>query len=82
MKIKYSIGVKVPAGWRSVTVIAVAEKISAAMVQVKEILTIDGEKPSYGQSRTGAKRQEFNGMYWANAETGKKKRLSACEILE
>ena len=81
MKVSYTSSVKVPAGWRSVTVVALVEKISAGMGKVVEVLTIDGSTPAYGQSRTGARRQEFNGKYWAESQIGSKKRLSACSIV-
>jgi len=82
MKIQYQSSVKVPAGWRSVNVVATCTRVSPGMAIVESVDLIDGEKPSYGQTRTGAKRQEFNGRFWASCEVGKKKRLSACTILE
>jgi hypothetical protein len=51
------------------------------MAQVKEVLLIDGETPNYQQSRTGAKRQEFNGKYFATQQIGAKKRIATCELL-
>ena len=82
MLLSYYIGVLVPAGWRQVSVLARTEKISPGMAKVLEVLTIDGGAPGYGQSRTGAKRQEFNGHYWARNEIGKKKRISACTVCD
>ena len=82
MKIRYQSSVKTPAGWRSVQIVADAEMVSDAMARVTAVLLIDGEKPAYGQSRTGAKRQQFNGLYFAGQQIGTKKRLSACEQLE
>jgi hypothetical protein len=82
MKIRYQVDVKVDAGWRQVSVVANAELISLKMARVIDVITIDDETPSYGQSRTGAKRQSFNGQWWANGETGKTKRISACEVIE
>lgn len=79
--IKYSTGVLVSAGWRQVTITAIAEKTSAKMAKVIEVTEIDGEAPDYGMSRTGAKRQEFNGHYLDRREMGAKKRLSACVIV-
>lgn len=79
--IVYSSAVKVDAGWRHVNIKARAEKISAGMAVVREVIEIDGEAPAYGQSRTGAKRQSFNGKWWAGQQIGAKKRLSACEIV-
>ena len=81
MILKYSIGVKVPAGWRQVSVIADATQVSPGMAQVTSVREIDGEAPNRNQSRTGAHRQEFDGTFWAGLEVGKKKRLSACRIL-
>ena len=81
MKIEYQIGVKTLAGWRPVSVVANAVAKSKAMVIVEFVHTIDGEVPSYCQSRTGSKRQSFNGLYFARAEVGKTKRLSACTIV-
>lgn len=78
--ITYSSAVKVEAGWRHVSVKARAEQISSGMAVVREVIEIDGETPSYGQSRTGAKRQSFNGNWWAAKQIGAKKRLSACEV--
>ena len=81
-KIKYNAAVKTMAGWRPVEVVAEATLSSTGkMAEVTKVLTIDGERPSRGQSRTGAKRQEFNGMLWARLEIGSKKRVSACEVV-
>lgn len=82
MHIKYYIGVKTPAGWRQVSIVATATPISAAMCKVDTVELIDGEIPHHGQSRTGAKRQQFDGRYFAQAQIGSKKRLSTCQILE
>lgn len=79
--IKYTSSVKVEAGWRDVQILARAEKTSEKMAVVREVIEIDGETPRYGQSRTGAKRQSFNGKWWVAQQIGAKKRLSACEIV-
>lgn len=79
--VDYTVGVRTPAGWRSVDVRAEVEMTSAKMGVVKEIILVDGEIPHYGQSRTGAKRQTFNGLFVAKNEIGAKKRLSACTIV-
>lgn len=79
--IKYTSSVKVEAGWRDVQIKALAEQISAGMAVVREVIAIDGETPACGQSRTGAKRQQFNGKAWAAKQIGAKKRLSACQIV-
>lgn len=80
LTISYSASVYTAAGWRNVTIAAKAEKISAGMAKVLEVTEIDGEAPRYGMSRTGAKRQEFNGVAIARREIGAKKRLSACAV--
>ena len=82
MKIEYQTSVKTQAGWRSIDVQAIIEKTSEKTGKVTTILLVDGEKPAYGQSRTGAKRQSFNGLFVARLEVGKNKRLSSCKILE
>lgn len=82
MKIKYTVGVKTQAGWRSVDVVAEASPVSAKMAEVIKVISLDDEEPRYGMSRTGAKRQQYNGLYFASAEVGKKKRLGSCEIVE
>lgn len=82
MQITYTLGVKTPAGWRSVTVTARVEMVSPAMCVVREVQELDGETPGYGMSRTGAKRQEYDGRYYARTEVGKKKRISACTVVE
>ena len=64
------------------SILANAKSISPKMARVIDVITIDGETPHYGQSRTGAKRQSFNGQFWARGEIGKTKRISACEATE
>ena len=81
MRIKYTSSVKVAAGWRAVSIVAECEQVSPAMVQVTRVELIDGETPGYSQSRAGAKRQEFNGKWWAEKQIGAKKRISACEVM-
>lgn len=75
--IEYKGSVNTPAGWRSVYYTATAKQISAKRVQVIEVTHIDDEVVGYYMSRTGAKRQQYNGMYFANLEQGKKKNISA-----
>ena len=82
MKIEYKTSIKTRAGWRSIDVQAIIEKTSEKTGKVTTILLVDGEKPAYMQSRTGARRQQFNGLFVARLEVGKKKRLSSCKILE
>ena len=80
IRIKYTTSVFTAAGWRSVTVAAEADQISAGMASVTCITAIDGEAPSAGMSRTGARRQQYNGQAIAKREIGARKRLSACAI--
>jgi hypothetical protein len=80
LTISYNSSVKTPAGHRSVTITAKAERISAGMAKIVEVLTIDGESPSRAMSRTGARRQEYSGTWVASREVGCKKRLSACVV--
>ena len=82
MRIEYSASVFTPAGWRNVTISADAERISAGMARVLAVTAINGDDPRHGMSRTGAKRQMFNGAGVAAREKGTRKRLSACSILE
>lgn len=81
MKIEYKTSIKTRAGWRSIDVQAIIEKTSEKTGKVTTILLVDGEKPAHGQSRTGARRQQFNGLFVAQLEVGKKKWLSSCKIL-
>lgn len=80
--IKYNASVKVDAGFRRVEITARAYPDSKGMATVVEVTAIDGEVPNYGMSRTGARRQQFNGRYVAQREQGARKRLSACELVE
>jgi hypothetical protein len=82
MRISYDIGVSTPAGWRSVTILAEAEPLNDKMATVVNVVAIDGEKPDYKMSRTGARRQQFNGLYFAHSQVGKRKRLSNCTVIE
>ena len=82
VKVKYQASVKTLAGWRPVSVVAEATLSGTGkMASITKVTTIDGEVPARGQSRTGAKRQEFDGVFWANREIGAKKRVSACEVI-
>ena len=74
MKIEYKTSIKTRAGWRSIDVQAIIEKLQKNG-KVTTILLVDGEKPAYMQSRTGAKRQQFNGLFVARLEVGKKAAL-------
>ena len=68
-------------GWRSVEITARVKPISEKMVEVVEVIAIDGEAPEGYTSRTGAKGQTYNAGGVAQREIGKKKRLSACKIM-
>ena len=81
MKIKYNSSVLTPAGFRGVTIEAMAEKISEKRAKVLEVITIDGEEVKANMSRTGAKRQSYWGVGAARREEGKVKNLSACEVI-
>jgi len=81
MQIEYSASVFTPAGWRNVTILADAEKISAGMAQVTAVQEIDGETPTGTMSRTGARRQQYHGSGVAAREVGARKRLSSCVIV-
>jgi hypothetical protein len=80
IKITYKTGVLVSAGWRSVEVSALAEKISEKRAKVLKVLTIDGEEPTGYTSRTGAKRQQYHAAGIAAREIGKVKILSKTTI--
>lgn len=80
MKIFYSIGVFTAAGWRPVSICAMAEQISPKMARVVSVETIDGKIPSQYMSRSGSKRQKYDGAYFAAREIGKRKRISDCVV--
>lgn len=80
IKIKYNASVFTPAGFRGVTIEALAEQISEKRAKVIQVLHINGEEIKSNMSRTGAKRQSFWGFGAANREEGKIKNLSACEV--
>lgn len=81
MIVRYNTSVYTPAGWRGVTMTAEVEP-TGKMATVLKVLTIDGEEVKPTMSRTGAKRQQYHGTGIAHREEGKRKRLSACEILK
>ncbi len=82
MRIEYTASVFTAAGWRSVAITADAERVSDGMARVVAVTAIDGEDPRPGMSRTGARRQQYNGAAIAAREVGARKRLSACNLLE
>jgi hypothetical protein len=82
IKITYQSSVSTRAGWRGVTVTAEATPSdSGKMAVVENVLLIDDESPDRNASRTGANRQRYNGEYFADREIGKRKRLSACTVI-
>jgi hypothetical protein len=82
IRIEYTASVFTAAGWRSVAITADAERVSDGMARVVVVTAIDGEDPRPGMSRTGARRQQYNGAAIAAREVGARKRLSACSLLE
>ena len=81
MRIRYNASVYTAAGWRNVSIEADAVRLSPGMAQVEKVVAIDGATPAYGVSRTGARRQEYNGLGVAEREVGARKRISACEVV-
>ena len=79
--IEYRTSILVAAGWRSITVTAIAEKISPKRAKVIDVIEINGEPVTSRMSRTGANRQSFNGDFVARIEVGKNKILSKCYIV-
>ena len=75
--VEYKASVNTPAGWRSVHMKGTAKKLSEKRVEIVEITHIDDEPVQYNMSRTGAKRQQFNGNYFANQESGKTKNIGS-----
>jgi hypothetical protein len=76
--ITYSSSVFTAAGWRSVTVTALAELLSAKRAKVVKVVDIDGEGNSGYASRTGAKRQQYSVGGTAKREVGAVKILAKC----
>jgi len=81
MKVEYKSSVNTPAGHRSVYIVAEAKKISEKRCEIEKVITIDDEEPNFNMSRTGANRQKYNGIYYAEAEVGKKKNLSTLTVI-
>ena len=79
--IKYETSVFTGAGWRGVTVTALAELLSPKRASVVEVVDIDGEGNSGYASRTGAKRQQYNVGSTARREVGAVKILSKCTVV-
>jgi len=78
---KYSASVLTPAGWRPVTMTANLVKISEKRATVSEITEIDGIEVRKYMSRGGAKRQQFDGQYFAEQEIGKVKNISSLKAV-
>jgi len=79
---KYNSSVLTPAGWRPVTMTATLVKISEKRATVSAVSEIDGIEVGKYMSRGGAKRQQFNGQYFAELEAGKVKNISSLKVLE
>lgn len=82
MIIDYSSSVFTAAGWRSVSITAEAERISAGMARVVRVIAIDGHDPVGTLSRTGARRQQYHAAGIAAREIGARKRISACTVAQ
>lgn len=82
MIIQYNTSVFTPAGWRSESVTARVEPITAARARVVEVLDIGGNGNSGYASRTGAKRQAYNVGGVAKREIGAVKLVSKATIVE
>ena len=79
MLVTYRASVLTPAGWRPVEVTASVLPVTEKTAEVLQVFAIDGERPAKWMSRTGSKRQAFDGLFFAGREVGKRKRLSSCE---
>ena len=82
VSIQYNAAVMVPAGWRSVTITATAEKISEKRVKIITVDDIDGDGNTGYGSRTGAKRQQYHIGGIAAREEGKIKNISTLKYLK
>ena len=79
--VKYNSSVLTAAGWRSITIVAGANYLSAKRVEIISVDSIDGLTPSNNMTRTGSKRQTYNGVYYSNNESGKVKNISSLELI-
>ena len=82
IRIQYKSSVMVAAGWRSVTIEALAHRVGSRMAKVASVEAIDGEAPTGYLSRTGAARQKYNASGIARREINKNKVLSSCSIIQ
>tara|TARA_R110000868_G_scaffold244870_1_gene501330 strand:+ start:145 stop:399 length:255 start_codon:yes stop_codon:yes gene_type:complete len=81
LTVEYKASVNTPAGWRSVSMTATALQVSAKRVEVIQVTKIDGEIVSKNMSRGGAKRQQYDGEYFASQEAGKTKNISSLAVI-
>jgi len=79
--VKYNSSVLTLAGWRSITIVAHANYLSAKRVEIISVDSIDGLTPEKNMTRTGSKRQAYNGLYFAGNESGKVKNISSLELV-
>ena len=81
IEISYTTSVHTPAGWRSETVTARAEKISEKRARITKVIDVGGNGATGYASRTGANRQKYSVGGVATREQGKIKIIGACTIL-
>jgi len=79
--VKYNSSVLTAAGWRSITIVAGANYLSAKRVEIISVDSIDGLTPSKNMTRTDSKRQTYDGLYFAGNESGKVKNISSLELI-
>lgn len=80
--LSYRTSVYVAAGWRSVDILAEARPCGRGLAEVVDVLDVDGNSPDCRRaSRTGANRQRYNPSSIVAREIGKRKRISACQIV-
>ena len=79
--VKYKSSVLTLAGWRSITIMAHANYLSAKRVEITCVDSIDGLVPQKNMTRTGSKRQTYDGIYFAGNEAGKVKNISSLEFV-
>ncbi len=79
--VKYNSSVLTLAGWRSITIVAHANYLSAKRVEIISVDSIDGLTPEKNMTRTGSKRQTYDGLYFAGNEAGKVKNISSLELV-
>ena len=78
--VRYKSSVLTLAGWRSITIVAGANYLSAKRVEIINVELIDGLTPEKNMTRTGSKRQTYDGLYFAGNEAGKVKNISSLEF--